>query len=69
MAETVSQTTTAAVPEFLEPKATGYSWYVLSVLVVVYSFNFIDRQIMSILAEIALPDLLWDCFSLRSKPQ
>ncbi len=50
MAETVSQTTTAAVPEFLEPKATGYSWYVLSVLVVVYILNFIDRQIMSILA-------------------
>ena len=33
-----------------EPKATGYSWYVLSVLVVVYILNFIDRQILSILA-------------------
>ena len=33
-----------------EPKATGYSWYVLSVLVVVYILNFIDRQIISILA-------------------
>lgn len=32
------------------PKATGYSWYVLSVLVIVYILNFIDRQIMSILA-------------------
>lgn len=30
--------------------ATGYSWYVLSVLVVVYILNFIDRQIISILA-------------------
>ena len=33
-----------------EPKATGYSWYVLGVLVVVYILNFIDRQILSILA-------------------
>lgn len=32
------------------PEATGYSWYVLSVLVVVYILNFIDRQIVSILA-------------------
>ncbi len=28
----------------------AYSWYVLSVLVVVYILNFIDRQIVSILA-------------------
>jgi len=33
-----------------EPQATGYSWYVLSVLVIVYILNFIDRQIISILA-------------------
>ena len=32
------------------PRATGYSWYVLGVLVVVYILNFIDRQIISILA-------------------
>lgn len=32
------------------PKASSYSWYVLSVLVVVYILNFIDRQILSILA-------------------
>ncbi|PZQ20197.1 MAG: MFS transporter [Sphingopyxis macrogoltabida] len=31
-------------------KASGYSWYVLSVLVIVYILNFIDRQIISILA-------------------
>jgi MFS family permease len=37
----------AAAPE---PKASGYSWYILSVLVVVYILNFIDRQIVSILA-------------------
>lgn len=32
------------------PQASGYSWYVLVVLVVVYILNFIDRQILSILA-------------------
>lgn len=34
----------------VERKASGYSWYVLAVLVVVYILNFIDRQILSILA-------------------
>ena len=33
-----------------ERRATGYSWYVLCVLVVVYILNFIDRQVLSILA-------------------
>ena len=33
-----------------ETRASGYSWYVLFTLVVVYIFNFIDRQILSILA-------------------
>lgn len=33
-----------------EQPASGYSWYVLGVLVVVYILNFIDRQILSILA-------------------
>lgn len=33
-----------------ETKASGYSWYVLFVLVLVYILNFIDRQIVSILA-------------------
>lgn len=32
-----------------EPTASGYSWYVLGVLVLVYIINFIDRQILSIL--------------------
>ncbi|MBL8651826.1 MAG: MFS transporter [Sphingopyxis sp.] len=45
MADTASETSVAP-----EPKATGYSWYVLAVLVVVYILNFIDRQILSILA-------------------
>jgi MFS family permease len=34
-----------------------YSWYVLGVFVLVYVFNFIDRQIMSILAEDIKADL------------
>lgn len=33
-----------------QDKASGYAWYVLVVLVVVYIMNFIDRQILSILA-------------------
>jgi MFS family permease len=37
-------------PEAPVREATGYSWYVLTVLVVVYLLNFIDRQIVSILA-------------------
>ena len=37
----------ASVPR---AQASRYSWYVLSVLVVVYILNFIDRQIVSILA-------------------
>ena len=45
----------ATVPA--ERRATGYSWYVLCVLVVVYILNFIDRQILSILAEDIKADL------------
>jgi MFS family permease len=44
----LSHSDTAA--DAAEPKASGYSWYVLTVLVVVYILNFIDRQVMSILA-------------------
>jgi MFS family permease len=50
MAETASENVTSGAPVPAEPQATGYSWYVLSVLVVVYILNFIDRQIISILA-------------------
>ncbi len=38
-------------------KATPYAWYVLSVLVLVYMLNFIDRQILSILANDIKKDL------------
>jgi MFS family permease len=43
-------TMAATANETAAPRATGYSWYVLSVLVVVYILNFVDRQIISILA-------------------
>lgn len=41
------------------PSATSdrYAWYVLSVLVLIYVLNFIDRQILSILAEDIKRDL------------
>ena len=50
-AETAVAPATAPVtpPQGCE-RATGYSWYVLFTLVVVYILNFIDRQILSILA-------------------
>ena len=40
-----------------EAKVPGYSWYALGVLVVVYMLNFIDRQILSILANDIKADL------------
>ena len=40
-----------------EQRANGYSYYVLGVLVIVYVFNFIDRQILSVLAEDIKADL------------
>jgi MFS family permease len=41
----------------IETKPTPYARYVLSVLVLVYTLNFIDRQILSILAEDIKRDL------------
>ena len=38
-------------------KASGYSWYALGVLFLVYLFNFVDRQILSILANDIKADL------------
>ena len=38
-------------------RVPAYSWYVLGVLVLVYVMNFVDRQIMSILAEDIKKDL------------
>jgi len=45
-------------PQLVIPqRATPYAWYALSLLVLVYVFNFIDRQILSILAEDVKRDL------------
>lgn len=41
----------------VEPRATGYAWYVLFVLFLVYILNFVDRQVISILAEDIKRDL------------
>ena len=35
----------------------AYAWYALFVLVIVYALNFVDRQILSILAEDIKKDL------------
>ena len=43
-------TDTPAAEHRTDDSVPAYSWYVLSVLVVVYILNFIDRQILSILA-------------------
>ncbi len=40
-----------------EQPVSGYSWYVLGVLVLVYILNFVDRQILSILANDIKADL------------
>ncbi len=40
-----------------EQRASRYSWYVLSILFLVYILNFVDRQIISILAEDIKRDL------------
>ncbi|MBS1239414.1 MAG: yjjL 4, partial [Proteobacteria bacterium] len=40
-----------------EEPASGYAWYALGVLVLVYMLNFIDRQILSILANDIKADL------------
>jgi MFS family permease len=43
-----------------EEKASGYSWYALGVLFLVYVVNFVDRQILSILANDIKADLALD---------
>ncbi|WP_245842045.1 MULTISPECIES: spinster family MFS transporter [Sphingomonas] len=40
-----------------ETRASGYAWYVLGILFLVYILNFIDRQVISILAEDIKRDL------------
>ncbi len=40
-----------------EVRASGYAWYVLAILFLVYVLNFVDRQVISILAEDIKRDL------------
>ena len=47
----------ADTPPASEAQASGYAWYVLSILFLVYILNFVDRQIISILAEDIKRDL------------
>lgn len=42
------------------PRVSAYAWYALTLFAVVYVFNFIDRQIVSILAESIKADLKLD---------
>ena len=44
-------------PDTVPTRATPYAWYVLAILFVVYILNFVDRQIISILAEDIKRDL------------
>ena len=50
-------TDAAPQPATLPTRASGYAWYVLGILFVVYILNFVDRQIISILAEDIKRDL------------
>ena len=47
-------------PEAARPRVSAYAWYALFLFVIVYIFNFIDRQIVSILAESIKADLKLD---------
>jgi MFS family permease len=57
MASDPAQSAPAAAPPF---RITRYAWYALFVLVLVYIVNFIDRQIISILAQDIKHDLKVD---------
>ena len=47
-------------PAAARPRVSGYAWYALILFLIVYIFNFIDRQIVSILAESIKADLQLD---------
>ncbi len=51
--------TTAATPSAGQTvaKADNYKWYVLTILTVVYTFNFVDRQIIAIVSPAIKEDL------------
>ena len=51
------ETSEADIAQPTRERVPGYSWYALSVLVLVYVLNFIDRNILSILANDIKADL------------
>ena len=55
MTDTTAITDTQATEA--KDKVPAYSWYALGVLVLIYILNFIDRQILSILANDIKADL------------
>ncbi|MFN2259940.1 MAG: MFS transporter, partial [Parasphingopyxis sp.] len=57
MAETAPEPGVEVRVEPADEKTPAYSWYVLSILILVYILNFVDRQILSILAEDIKADL------------
>jgi MFS family permease len=57
MTEPGTEKIEATPAEAPEQQASAYSWYVLGVLVLVYILNFVDRQILSILANDIKKDL------------
>ncbi len=54
---TATGTAAAGTAAAQQPKVTGYSWFVLFMLCFVYIFNFMDRQLMSVLGEQIKADL------------
>ncbi len=50
-------TDAAPPPAAAAPRVTGYSYVVAGVLAVVYTFNFLDRQFLSVLQELVKRDL------------
>ena len=57
MSQTTPVEPTHAETGEVEQKVPAYSWYALSILVVIYVLNFVDRNIISILAEDIKADL------------
>ena len=57
MSRTAPSAASPDIPPRRADTGSPYAWYVLGVLVVVYVFNFLDRQILSILAERIKRDL------------
>ncbi|BCW87554.1 Multidrug resistance protein MdtG [Alphaproteobacteria bacterium SO-S41] len=51
MTDAAAPTAPAAKPAFVSPVSVGYRNYAITLLFIVYVFNFIDRQIVAILAE------------------